>query len=648
MTGPTVADLRAATAPGSERLWRTWETPPGIIGWLSAVNHRVVGLRFIVTAMVFFVIGGLEALAMRTQLARPEAGLITPELYNQIMTMHGTTMMFFFAVPVMEGLGIYFVPLMLGARDMPFPRMNALGYWIYVIAGLTLYWGFLTGQAPEAGWTAYPPLSQQEYLPGLGMDIWATAITFLEISALLAAVELVVLILKQRAPGMSVNRMPLFVWAILVMSFMIIFAMPAVMLGSVMLALDRLVDANFFDPSAGGHPLLFQHLFWFFGHPEVYIIFVPALGIVSSVLPAFVRREIVGYTALAVATVLIGFVSFGLWVHHMFTTGVPLLGAGFFAAASTIIAIPSGIQIFAWLATIWSARRIVWSTPLLFVIAFVVLFTLGGITGVMVASVPLDWQVHDTYFVVAHFHYVLIGGAVFPLFAALYYWFPKITGRTLDDRLGKWNFWLMFIGFNIAFYPMHHLGFQGMPRRVYTYLPGTGWQDLNLLATVGAFLVALSALVFLVNVVRSWRGAPVAGNNPWGAPTLEWATTSPPPPYNFADIPSVRSRDPVWSQAELADADAGVGDPSHPDAEPLVVELRDDRRETVGTSTLDGVPESRIVLTTPSLWPLLVALAIGVTFIGAMVTLWLVPVGALLTFAGLAAWHWPSNRGYEL
>ncbi|HUF36277.1 MAG TPA: cbb3-type cytochrome c oxidase subunit I, partial [Gemmatimonadales bacterium] len=445
---------RPATEPGPDRLWRTWERPPGVIGWLSAVNHRVIGFRFIATAMFFFLIGGLEALAMRAQLASPQAGLISPELYNQIMTMHGTTMMFFFAVPVMEGLGIYFVPLMLGARDMAFPRMNALGYWIYVIAGVTLYWGFLTGQAPEGGWTSYPPLTEQEYLPGLGMDTWATAITFLEISALLAAIELIVTIIKQRAPGMSVNRMPLFVWAILVMSFMIIFAMPAVMLASVMLGLDRLVGTAFFDPSAGGHPLLFQHLFWFFGHPEVYIIFVPALGIVSSVLPAFVRREIVGYTALAVATVLIGFVSFGLWVHHMFTTGVPILGAGFFAAASMIVAIPSGIQIFAWLATIWSARRVVWSTSLLFVLGFIVLFTLGGITGVMVASVPFDWQVHDTYFVVAHFHYVLIGGAVFPLFAGLYYWFPKITGRLLSERLGRWHFWLMFVGFNLTFFPM--------------------------------------------------------------------------------------------------------------------------------------------------------------------------------------------------
>ena len=622
----------------------TWRTPPGIIGALSAVNQRVIGQRFIVTALVFFVIGGIEAAFMRAQLARAEAGLLSPELYNQIMTMHGTTMMFLFAVPVMEGLGIYVVPLMLGARDMAFPRMNAFGFWIYVLAGATLYWGFLTGSAPDSGWTAYVPLSQREFSPHLGMDYWATAVTFLEISALLAAVELIVTILKQRAPGMSVNRIPLFVWAILVMSFMIIFAMPTVMIGSVMLALDRMADTRFFDPSGGGDPLLWQHLFWFFGHPEVYIIFVPAIGIVGTVVAVFTRREIAGYTLVAVATVLIGFVSFGLWVHHMFTAGVPMLGSGFFSAASMTIAIPSGIQIFAWLATIYAAHHLRITVPMLFVLGFILIFVIGGITGIMTASVPLDWQVHDTYFVVAHFHYVLIGGAVFPLFAALYFWFPKMTGRMLNDRLGRWSFALLFIGFNTTFFPMHILGLDGMPRRIYTYLPDVGWEPLNLLASAGAAILAVGVVLYLLNVALAGRpSAPRAGPDPWGGHTLDWLTTSPPQVYNFRVIPAVRSRDPVWSQSELRHTGDARGDPPHPDDEPSVVELRDDRRETIGTSAIDARPESRLIVASPSILPLFLAITVGFTFVGAVVSFWAVPIGAFASFVVLAFWHWPHG-----
>jgi cytochrome c oxidase subunit I+III len=612
------------------QLSRTWAPGPGLWGTLTAVNHRIIGKRFIVTAFVFFVLGGLEAYAMRLQLSSPERGLIDPDTYNQLFTMHGTTMMFFFAVPVMEGFFIYLVPLMLGTRDMAFPRLNAFGYWVYLIGGVVLYGAFALGMAPDAGWFAYVPLAGREYSPGIRMDFWATMITFVEVSALVAAVEIIATIFKQRPPGMALNRMPLFVWAALVTSFMIIFAMPSVVSGSILLALDRTAGTFFYDPNGGGAPLLWQHLFWFFGHPEVYIILVPALGMVASIVTASAQRPMFGYTAIALGMTTIGIASFGLWVHHMFATGLPTLGAAFFTTASILIAIPSGVQIFCWIATLWGSRPRV-TVPLLYVLGFIVLFVIGGITGVMVASVPFDQQVHDSYFVVAHFHYVLIGGAVMPLLGAVHFWYPKITGRLLSDRLGVIGFWLLVVGFNVTFFPMHELGFLGMPRRVYTYLSDMGWDRLNLTATIGATIVACGVLVNLVNYISSLKlGAP-APDNPWGADTLEWATTSPPQQYNFDAIPVVEGRYPMWERQHTGESKVVVG-------------LRDDRRDVLITTLLDAKPDGISVLPENSIAPLLLALAASVAFLGTIWTLWAFPFGMLLSFFAIAFWNWPRHH----
>jgi len=518
---------------------------------------------------------------------------------------------------------------MLGTRDMAFPRLNALGYYVYLIAGIVLYVSLFLRVAPDVGWFSYVPLAGKEFSPGKGADVWATMITFIEISALVAAVELIVTILKQRAPGMSLDRMPLFVWSILVMSFMIVFAMPAVIVGSVFLALDRAFATQFFVAASEGAPLLWQHLFWFFGHPEVYIILVPALGMVSTIIPVFTRRPIFGYTALVLSLVAIGFLSFNLWVHHMFAAGLPQLALTFFTAASAMVAIPSGVQIFCWLASIWGTRPHL-ATPMLYVLGFFFIFVLGGLTGVMVASVPFDLQVHDTYFLVAHLHYVLIGGAVFPLIGGLYYWFPKLTGRMASERAGRWSFALAFVGFNLTFFPMHQLGLEGMPRRIYTYLPELGWGDLNLLATVGAFVLAAGFALTLGNLLWSMRRGAPAGDNPWGADTLEWSTASPPPAYNFARFFTVESRSPLWTWRETG-------------RQGVVRGVRDDRREVVVTSVLDAEPHAVTVLPAPSYWPFLTALAIAVAFVGFIFDPWFFVIGFFLTFAALVGWLWPRR-----
>ena len=625
---PEVIGRDEGSRSREEMLDRTWLSPPGFPGWFLHVNHRSIGKRFIVTAFIFLILGGIEALIMRLQLSRPGNTLLSPDLYNQFFTMHGTTMMFFFAVPVMEGFAIYLTPLMIGSRDMAFPRLNAFGYYVYLIAGVALYVSFFLGMAPDAGWFAYTPLSNREYSPGLRMDVWATMITFIELSALVAAVELIVTILKLRAPGMSIHRMPLFIWAILVVSFMIVFAMPPVMVASLMLALDRTAGTHFFAVSNGGDPLLWQHLFWFFGHPEVYIIFLPALGMLSSLVITFSRRRVFGYTPLVLSLAATGFIGFGLWVHHMFAAGLPQLGANFFTAASMIIAIPSGTQIFCWIATLWGSRP-EFKPPLLFVLGFFGIFVLGGLTGVMIASVPFDLQVHDTFFIVAHFHYVLIGGAVFPLLGAAFYWFPKITGRMMNERAGHWSFWLAFIGFNVTFFPMHNLGLIGMPRRVYTYLDGLGWNDLNMLATAGAFVFAAGILVFVGNAIFSMRSGPVAGRNPWNADTLEWSIPSPPPNYNFREIPVVEGRYALWDASG---------------ANPHVTGLRDDRREVLVTTVLDAQPQCISILPGPSPWPLALAVSVSVAFIGMIFHMAWVPVGFALTFLSMVGWHWPRQH----
>ena len=611
-----------------ERLARVYADAPGLWGWLTTTDHKRIAKRYVVTAMVFFVLAGIDALIMRLQLARPEGGLVGPDAYNQLFTVHGSTMMFLFAVPIMEALGLYFVPLMVGTRNVAFPRLNAFGYWTYLIGGVLLWGAFFLDVGPDAGWFAYVPLSGPEFSPGKRVDVWSQMITFTEIAALVSAVEIIATVLHQKAPGMSIARLPIFVWAMLVTSFMVLFAMSTVATGSVFLAMDRLIGTHFFNVAEGGDPILWQHLFWFFGHPEVYIIFLPATGIVSTVLPAFTRRPVFGYPALVVSTIATGVIGYTVWVHHMFNIGLPVLAGSLFTAASLLVAVPTAVQIFCWIATIWTGRPRL-TTTMLFVGGFFVTFIIGGLTGVQIASMAFDAQVHDTFFIVAHFHYVLIGGAVFPLFAGIYYWFPKWTGRHLGEGLGTLHFWLFFIGMQVTFFPMHQLGLDGMPRRVYTYVDGLGWNELNLLATVGAFTLAAAVLVFLANVVRSLRHGARADADPWVADTLEWATSSPPPAYNFAHVPVVRGRSALWERTPL---------------DPVVVGLSTKKREVLLTTLLDAEPDSRHEHPWPSIHPLLAALAVGVLFVGAIFHPAAVLVGGALFCAAAFGWGWPRKK----
>jgi cytochrome c oxidase subunit I len=625
--GQDLRDTQLDQAELAALLLRLWRTPSGWLGSLTSVDHKVIGKRYMLTAFAFLILGGLLAVLMRLQLAGPERKVLSPDLYNQVFTMHGSTMMFLFAVPVMEAFAVYFVPLMVGTRNIAFPRLNAFSYWIFLFGGCFLWVAFTFNVGPDVGWFAYVPLSSLQYNPSKRADIWAQMITFTEVAALAVAVEIVVTVFKQRAVGMSLDRIPVFVWAMLVTSFLILFAMPSIMVASTTLILDRLVNTHFYDTASGGNVLLWQHLFWFFGHPEVYIIFIPGSGMVSMIVASFARRPVFGYTMIVLSLIATGFLSFGLWVHHMFVTGLPQLGASMFTASSMLIAVPSGLQIFCWLATLWDGRP-VYRTPLLFVLGFFAIFVLGGLSGVMVASVPIDMQVHDTYFVVAHFHYVLIGGAVFPLVGAVYYWFPKITGRMLNEALGRWNFWLAFISFNFAFFPMHILGFMGMPRRVYTYTREMGWDNLNLLSSVGALIFAASFAVLIVNVILSLRRGELADDNPWGASTLEWATSSPPPPYNFSRIPVVAHRDPLWVDGSNL---------------PVVAGLSVERREVLLSSVADAEPHTREASPEPSIWPLLTAIAATIFFIGSIFTPWAVVWGTPPIAITLIGWFWPSG-----
>ncbi len=613
----------------SARLEQTWADPSGFFGWFAHVDHKSIGRRSLITAFIFFLIAGLMAAMMRLQLARPGHPIFSPDQYNQIFSTHGTAMMFLFAVPVLQALGIYFVPLMVGARTIAFPRLIAYSYWLFLFGGIFLYVSFLVNAGPDVGWFSYTPLSETLYTPTKRADVWAQLITFTEVASLAVAVSLITTAFKFRAPGMTLNRIPIFVWAQVVTSFMVVFAMPAVMLASTSLILDRLVNTHFFDVEHGGDSLLWQHLFWFFGHPEVYIIFIPGTGIVSTLITTFTGRPLFGYLAVVLALIATAFMGFGLWVHHMFATGLPELGASFFTAASMMIAIPTGLQIFCWLATLWMGR-IRLATPMLWVLGFFAVFTLGGLTGVMLASVPLNTQVHDTFFVVAHLHYVLIGGAVFPLFGAFYYWFPKITGRMLSERLGAWVCGLFFVGFNLTFFPMHVLGLHGMPRRIYTYDPAMGWTTLNVTASIGALIMACAVILFIVDVWRAlWlRATEPAVDNPWGASTLEWATSSPPPNSNFLRIQTVGGRDPLWENA--------------PD-QPLVTGLREDVRDALITHVLDAEPDHRYRCPDPSYWPFWTAVATAILFIWSIFTPWGVVYGAVPLFVTMVGWFWPKK-----
>lgn len=529
----------------------------GLLAWVATVDHKEIGILYLVASLFFLLAGGGEALLLRLQLAQPENSLLSPEAYNQLFTMHGTTMIFLVVMPMLIGMGNYLVPLMIGARDVAFPRLNALGVWLLIGGGFLLYFSFIAGPAataPDAGWFSYAPLSERPFSFNNGLDYWGLGLLVTGIGTVSAGVNFIVTILTLRAPGLTMRRLPLFVWMTFVNSFLIVGALSILNAGLVMLIIDRLLGGVFFKPAAGGSALLWQHIFWGFGHPEVYIMALPAFGVISEVIPVFARKPIFGYNFVAASTVAIGFLSFAVWAHHMFAVGLGLPVDAFFGATSALIAVPTGVKILNWTATLWGGA-IRFTTAMLFALAFLVLFTIGGITGVMFASVPVDWQLTDTYFVVAHFHYVLFGGTFFAIMAGFYYWFPKVTGRLLSERLGRLHFWLLLIGFNLTFFIQHLLGLMGMPRRVYTYPDLPGWGLFNLISTVGALIMALAIAVFLWNIVISLRRGQPAGDNPWQAWTLEWATTSPPPLHNFDWLPPVRSRRPLWDVAHPDQAD---------------------------------------------------------------------------------------------
>ncbi|HWD29449.1 MAG TPA: cytochrome c oxidase subunit I [Rhizomicrobium sp.] len=639
----TVSDYTRSPSVGTEdaalaaRLHKIWETAPGLGGWLSTVDHKEIGLRYIVTAFAFLILGGVEALIFRLQLSWSNQHLLNPEQYNQLFTMHGMTMIFLYAGPVLSGFSNYLWPLLLGARDMALPRLNALSYWVYLFAGIFLYAAFAMGFGPNDGWFNYVPYAARAYNGGPNIDFYALGMILLGISTTVGSINFVVTFMRMRAPGMSINRVPILIWGTLTASMANVFAIPAVSLAFFLLWMDRNVGTHFFDTAGGGgSAMLWQHLFWMFGHPWVYAIVLPAMGMVSDGLPVFCRRPLVGYTAVALATVATMVLGFGVWVHHMFATGLPNISLSFFSAASIIIAVPSAVGVFAWLATIWTGRP-VFTTPFLFFSSFIILFTIGGVSGYMTGSVPVDWQLTDTYFVVAHIHYVLIGINVFPVAGAIYFWFPKFTGRMLDERLGRWNFWTMFIGFNLGFFPMHISGLLGMPRRVYTYADGMGWDWLNMITTIGSFVFGIGVLILIWNVLVSLKRGRVAGDNPWDAPTLEWATASPPPPYNFVVIPTVQSRHPLWEDRLDSRPEEAK---SHPHAG-LVLEHG---REAIGTDPLDAQPDIILKMPGDSYAPLIFAVALTLVFIGLLLTAWwlvaLAVIGAAATTIG---WLWPQR-----
>ncbi len=517
-----------------------------VASWITTVDHKRIGILYIVTSLVFFGLGGLLALLMRAQLATPNEHFVTKDSYDQLFTMHGTTMVFLVVVPILAGFGNFLVPLMIGARDMAFPRLNAFSYWMFLLGGIVLYSSWLSnGGAPSCGWTCYAPLSENAYSQGHGVDLWILSLHILTIASLAGAVNFIATIVNMRAPGMSWLRLPLFVWAMLAYAAMLVLVLPALSAGLTLLLLDRRVGTHFFIPDKGGSALLWQHVFWFFGHPEVYIMILPAMGIVSEIIPVFSRKPVFGYKAIAFSTVGIAFISMLVWAHHMYAVGLPWGLQAFFMISSMAVAVPTGVKIFNWLATTWRGN-LIFDTPMLFALGFIGVFTAGGLSGIFLAAFPVDWQVTDSYYVVAHLHYVLFGGAIFGIFAGLHYWWPKMFGRLLDERLGKWSFWLMLVGFNVAFFPMHMLGLLGMPRRIYTYGHGGLWEWYNLTSTIGSGIMSLGILVFIANVIRTSRTGRRAGNDPWLADTLEWYTTSPPPPENFAGpVPYVTSARPL-------------------------------------------------------------------------------------------------------
>jgi cytochrome c oxidase subunit 1/cytochrome c oxidase subunit I+III len=625
-----------ADDPGlPERLQRIWETPHGLRGWISTVDHKEIGIRYIVTAFLFLLVGGVEALIIRLQLAQGGEHLLTPEQYDQLFSMHGITMIFLYALPVLSGFSNYLFPLVLGARDMAFPRLNALSYWVYLAAGMFMYASFLMGAAPNDGWFNYAPYALRAYNPGPNMDFYALGMIFLGISTTVGAANFVVTVLRMRAPGMTIARLPILVWGTSTASAGILLAVPAVSLAFFLLWLDRTFGTHFFSGSAGGQPLLWQHLFWIFAHPWVYIVVLPAMGLVSDALPILCRRPIVGYGLVVTATIVTMVIGFGVWAHHMFATGLPAIPSAYFSAASFVIAIPSAVATFAWIATIWAGRPI-FTTAFLYFAGFIVMFVIGGVSGVVTAAVPADLQLTDTYFVVAHIHYVLIGINLFGVLGAIYFWFPKMTGRLLGERLGRWNFWITCIGFNVAFLPMHLTGLMGMPRRVYTYPADPGLNAVNMISTLGSFLLGAGILLLVLNVILALRRTPTAGANPWDAPTLEWSISSPPPPYNFAVIPTIANRHPLWEDRLDETPDRSVLDRG-----PALEE----GKEALATTVLGAKPDVILKMPGDSPWPFALTVAMSVLFSALLLQAWWVGgLAALGLLLCVIAWLWPRPQ----
>lgn len=613
-----------------QRLQALWETPETLYGKLATVDHKEIGWRYVLTAIAFLLVGGIEALVMRVQLARPELGLLSPEAYNQMFTMHGTTMIYWYALPILTGFSVFLAPLMIGARDLAFPRLNAFTYWTFLTSGLLLYGGAFIAQLPHGGWFSYVPFTNNAFSPGYGMDFFTLSLILFTISSTGAAVNFIVTILRHRAPGMAISRMPLLMYSTFTISVVSLFAMPALAAATGLLYLDRNFGTHFYNAALGGEPLLWQQLFWFFGHPWVYIIFLPATGMISMLLPVFCRRPIVGYTYVALATVLTGLVGFGVWIHHMFAVGASHMSMTFFSAASMTISIFTAVQVFAWVATMWTGRPI-FTASMHYAVGFISLLVIGGLNGIVTAVIPVDWQIHDTYFVVSHLHYVLVGANMFPVFAALYYWWPKMTGRMANETLGKISFWTMFIGINLTFFPMHLMGIAGMPRRIYTYPEGLGWEWMNMVSTIGAYILAVGIFISLWNFVQSYMNGKKAGKNPWAADTLEWSTDSPPPPYGSVHLPTVVSRHPLW-------------DDHDEEADPGNRRVLDRGRFTFSTSWLDGEPRALARMPEESIVPLIASLTLTAVFIALVVdALWVAAVFTGISLAAAAYWLWPKR-----
>jgi cytochrome c oxidase subunit I len=629
----TTVEDATAIVHAPERRVKILERPRATTGrfsWVTTVDHKKIAIMYGTLALFFFCVGGIEALFIRLQLAQPNGTILSAARYNEFFTMHGTTMIFLMGMPLAAAFGNYLVPLMIGARDVAFPRLNMLGFWVFAFGGIFLYSSFALGGAPDGGWFGYAPLTSTPlangYLPGRGTDFWAVGLIMLGIGSVATSVNFLVTILNLRAPGMSMMRMPVFVWTILVIAFLTLFAMPPVTAALIMVFMDRNFHTNFFNAAAGGDPLMYQNLFWIFGHPEVYILILPGMGIVSEILPVFSRKPLFGYRVVVMSSIAIGFLGWGVWAHHMFATGLGPIAVSAFGLSTMLIAIPTGVKIFNWLATVWGgAVRL--RTPMLFALGFIAQFTIGGLSGVMHSIVPSDTQQTDTYFVVAHFHYVLFGGLVFAVFGGFYYWWPKVFGTMLNEKMGKLNFWLMVIGFNLTFFPMHFLGFEGQPRRTYTYPSGMGWDTLNLLATIGAFVIATSVLVFLVNVIFTTRRGEKVGHDPWDARTLEWSIPSPPPEYNFAVVPVVTSLDDHWHHKYTEDDEGKL------------VKLPTGGAGEEEQLIPAGFDPHSIHMPSPSYWPLIFALALPIMGYGFVFKNWyLLAAGVVIAFFGLNGW----------